>query len=228
MVKKVKGLREADLYPLVRRWLDQQGYDCGDEQTRWWEDLGPQRTRLDVIGLKSIGGRHHDDVEIVGVEVKKHEKARVADVNQTLGYRRFVDRAYFAKPGPYRPELVQEAVRFGIGLLTIDPENDDDPIKVVLTAAISAPHPEQRAQLLEKMWVGRCRLCGIYFGRYDTWDSEAKPTYVELKRQSEFRGKVEGGSPKYRPTLCAACAELLGYTKQPTATGFKWVEPQRG
>ncbi len=225
---------EKELYPLVRRWLQREGYYCGDEQVkpdgspRPWEDVGLRSTRLDVVGLKSIGGRFYDELEMVGVEVKKASKATVSHINQTLGYHRFVDRAYFAKPGDYRPELVQEAVRFGIGLLTIDTTSKKRPIRVVLSAGMNRPHPEQRAELMKRLWVTQCRLCGVFHGRYDTVDGSKAPTYVELRRTSMYRGDLEPEKPNYRPTLCNGCAPLLGFTATPVKGGFKWTPPKSG
>jgi len=233
MAKKARTFTEADLYPLVRDWLIADGYYCGDDQAgddgedRWWIDIGTKSTRLDVVGIKSIGGRNHDDVEIVGIEVKKHARATVKDINQTLGYHRFVNRAYFASPGDYHPDVVQEAVRFGIGLLSIEKASKKRPVRIVLTAGMNVPHPEQRANLMKKLWVGQCRLCGLFFERYSTWNGEKKPSYVVLKRKSRYREGIEGAAEAYEPVLCAECAPLFGYTKKEVSGGFKWVPPTR-
>lgn len=224
---------EADLYPCIRKWLQRDGYYCGDDQARddgsrrWWVDIGTRRTRLDVVGVKSIGGRHHDDIELVGVEVKKHERATIQDINQALGYRRFVDRVYFATPGPYRNEVVQEAVRFGIGLLSIDRSGKKWKVRVVLTAMVNTPHLERRAELMTKLWIGKCRLCGLFFERYATWNDEKAPSFVVLKRTSRYREAIEESTNDYEPVVCADCAPLLGYTKQEVEGGFKWVRPRR-
>lgn len=227
---------EKELYPLLHSWLRQQGYYCGDEQHNdrdaspsRWVDIGPKRNRLDVVGVKSIGGQFYDALELVGIEVKRTEKVSVKDINQALGYGRYVDRAYLASPGGFRDKVIHEAARYGLGLLTLEPDKKKRKVRVVLTAGVAQPHPEQRAELLKRLWVRQCRLCGVFFEVYDKWGDESQPTYVTMKRTSQYRQHQDGKrASNYKPVLCAECALLLGFEKVPLPEGgYRWQPPRR-
>src|SRR5579859_4377020 len=174
--------RESDLYPLILAWLDRRGYYCGGDQwirhgrrrrERPYVNLGLANTRLDVLGVRSIGSDFHDEIEIAAVEVKKSSDLSVQHLNQAAGYARYVERCYFAKPGSYSDEQIQEALRLRLGLLSLDPKGKPK-VRVVIDVGVSTPHTNLKNELLHKLWLHQCTLCRVFFFAYDYQDDDTR------------------------------------------------------
>jgi len=229
-MKRVK--RESQLYPLVRTWLERRGHHVGRDlfriarkgraRPRPWENVGLSDTRFDVIGVRSVGSPHHDEVEIVAVEVKLTNRVRVQHLNQAVGYMRFVDRAYFAFTGDYEPDVIDEARRVGIGLLAVSPSGRPK-VRVILDAALGAPHPNRRVTLLHALWIHRCALCGAYFFAFTHPDTAGprNPNWIPLKRESGLPRQPDGEG-KFEAVLCEECGPLLGYVRVKQGSGTRW------
>src|SRR5687768_3129010 len=109
---------ERDLYPKVQRWMEkQQGCFVSGINT------GISHGRIDVVGLRDIGGNLSGKAEVVSVEVKAGRQPFATAAGQAYGYTAYADRAYLADyrtaSPPFRTGEVAIASRLGIGLLAI-------------------------------------------------------------------------------------------------------------
>jgi hypothetical protein len=227
---------EKELYPVVQDWLVHEKYETGQGHRTWtgrrwhdrsWVNIGLRNTRFDLIGVRSIGSKYHDEVDVVAVEVKLEKRVRIQHLNQAVGYMRYVDRAYFAFTGEFEQELVDEARRIGLGLLQVKLGGRPS-VREILGASNCHPHTNRRLELLHSMWIHRCALCGLHFFGY-THDDEGcrKPNYVALKRARVLPRGVPGEESTFEVRLCEECAPLLGYRlcegKWKKKTLFKWT-----
>lgn len=223
----MKKYSEKHLYPLIQKWLLKKDYYCGETQTtvdgkdHQWINIGLKQTRFDVLGVKSHGGDFHEELELLAVEVKLRDNVTIRDLNQALGYRRFVDRAYFAKPGDYSGEEIAQALRSRLGLLSIFPEGKPQ-VREVLAAGISEPEQGLKSNLLHQLWISRCICCHIHFFRYRYDSKVLDPNYVLIKKSPAIR---MGRGKDMKIYVCGDCAPLLGYKKVPFGEKrFRWVK----
>ena len=62
----MKSLKEKSLYPVVERWLKRH-YRCFATGT----NTGLRYSRIDVVGIRDVGGDLSGEVESIAVEVKR-------------------------------------------------------------------------------------------------------------------------------------------------------------
>lgn len=83
--------REKSLYPLVERWLKRH-YRCFATGI----NTGLRYSRIDVVGVRDVGGDLSGEVESIVVEVKRGTEPFATASGQALGYRVYVNRIYLA------------------------------------------------------------------------------------------------------------------------------------
>src|SRR6266516_7021822 len=82
---------ETSFYPIVERWLKKQ-FGCFITAV----NKGLRHGRIDVIGVRDVGGDLSGAIETIGIEVKRGLFPFANACGQTLGYNVYVNRAYLA------------------------------------------------------------------------------------------------------------------------------------
>src|SRR6476661_7152824 len=84
-------IRESDLYPKLSRWL-RGSYGCFATK----HNLGLQHSRVDVLGIRDVGGDLSGEVETIAIEVKRGNQPFATTSGQARGYSVYADRVYLA------------------------------------------------------------------------------------------------------------------------------------
>jgi hypothetical protein len=153
---KKKRERESDLYPRLSRWL-RSSYACF--ATR--HNLGLKHSRVDVVGIRDVGGDLSGAVETIAIEVKRGTQPFATTTGQARGYTVYADRVYLAdrrREGFSRAEL-DIAGALGVGLIHIGPRS----CREVLSSPRHDPIPRMQLRVFEKMGYGRCCICQCLF-----------------------------------------------------------------
>jgi hypothetical protein len=147
--------KEETLYPIVEKFLrdPKRGLDCFEVgQRRGNIDLGI----ADVIGVRHVGGDTSNSFEVVTVEVKKNTKSFGKKVGEALGYSLFAHRCYLAARGSFNSLQKQFAAQLGVGLIEVKAHRCDE----TLAAGSHQPNEHQMLDLLKRLHLGRCCVCG--------------------------------------------------------------------
>lgn len=193
---------EHDLYPHVERWVKKH-YRC------WATGIntGLKSGRIDVVGVRDIGGDLSGKSEVVAIEVKAGTQVFTTSAGQAYGYSVMADRCYLADlrrgGSPFSPDELMIAERLGIGLLAIRGNNQVD---LVLSAPLAQPIDELRLQVLEKLGLADCSLCGTLFRRNGRGGANS---FQGVVRSSDRNGLAEaaGKNRGYMWWLTAAADE---------------------
>lgn len=147
---------ETSLYPIVEKWVEGH-FLCFKTGT----NVGLRYSRVDVIGVRDIGGDLSGDVETIAVEVKVEGSHFATTSGQTLGYNVYANRVYLAewRKEPFSQEQVDIASHLGIGLIQIRGRKCSE----VRSSPLYAPMRKLNLLLLDRMGLGRCQLCGCFF-----------------------------------------------------------------
>src|SRR4051794_14223094 len=107
---------EKTLYPLVARWMRQR-FLC----FRLAINKGLRYSRIDVLGIRDVGGDFSGEVETIAVEVKRGSTPFTNASGQALGYRVYANRVYLAdvRDEPFNQDEILIASTLGIGLIQI-------------------------------------------------------------------------------------------------------------
>jgi hypothetical protein len=151
-----ESIKEKDLYPLVEKWT-QKHFQCFKTVV----DKGLRYGRIDVFGIRDIGGDLSGEIETISVEVKKGVTPFAKACGQTLGYRVYTNRVYLAdyRVLPFNSDEIQIASNLGIGLIQIKGKT----CKEILSSPYYQPIAKLNLQLLESIAVGRCQICQSFF-----------------------------------------------------------------
>lgn len=149
-------MREKDLYPDVARWLETE-HKCFETGI----NKGLKYSRVDVVGVRDVGGDLSGEVEIIGVEVKAGRSAFATSCGQAYGYKVYANRVYLAdiREEGFSHEETQIASNLGIGLIQIKGTR----IREILSSPYYDPYANFRLRMLECLHLGTCRLCGSCF-----------------------------------------------------------------
>ena len=174
MAKKKPIKLERDLYPIVARWLETQR-KCFKVAI----NTGLRHGRIDVVGIKDVGGDLSGEIETVSIEVKRESAPFATATGQALGYKVFANRIYLAeqRPKAFSQEEVEIAGHLGVGLIRITGTKCHE--------ELSSPHyrPITRMNLLliEKLGLGVCQLCGTVFA---TGQDPKRNNYSNLHKKN--------------------------------------------
>lgn len=148
---------EKELYPLVEQWLRGSHFRCFTAAI----NKGLRHGRVDVVGVRDIGGDLSGDVEIIAIEVKKGSTPFANASGQTVGYRVYANRVYLAdvRENSFSYDEVMIASHLGIGLIEI--RNGE--CQEVLSSPCYQPLEKLRLLLLEALGLGKCQLCNSVF-----------------------------------------------------------------
>lgn len=151
-----KKLREADLYPIVERWM-RRHFHCFKTVV----DKGLRYGRIDVLGVRDVGGDLSGEVETIAIEVKKGITPFAKASGQTLGYRVYANRVYLAdlRKESFTTDEIHIASNLGIGLIEIRGRT----CREILSSPYYQPITKLNLGLLESISIGKCRICGSFF-----------------------------------------------------------------
>jgi len=155
--------RESDHYQPVENFLKRRFGCFVTDQNR-----GTKFGRVDVIGIRDIGGNLSGEIEVIGVEVKNGNQPFNTATGQAFGYSVYAERCYLAdvrnSQVPFELEEIDIASKLGVGLLAIKPNGT---VVEVLTSPQHIPLPKVRAQLINTIGYSMCVFCGSVFERSD-------------------------------------------------------------
>jgi hypothetical protein len=160
MAIKVKPIEtvllEKKYYPLVEKWMNRH-FSCFKSAT----NKGLRFGRIDVIGLRDVGGNLSGAIETIAIEVKRGSTPFANACGQTLGYSVYANRVYLAdlRSKAFSQEEVFIASHLGIGLIQIKGKQ----CKEVLSSPYYDPIIKMQLGLLEALGYGRCQLCNSVF-----------------------------------------------------------------
>ena len=151
-----KANPEKSLYPAVERWL-QKHFACFKTAV----NKGLRYGRIDVIGVRDVGGDLSGAIETIGIEVKRGSFPFSNACGQTLGYKVYVNRVYLAdlRDEGFTHDEIQIASHLGIGLVQIRGIRCTE----VLSSPFYTPIEKLSLRLLETLHLGRCQLCTSFF-----------------------------------------------------------------
>jgi hypothetical protein len=147
---------EKDFYPIVARWL-KNSKRCFKIEI----NSGLSYGRIDVYGVRDIGGDHSGEIESISVEVKRGTQPFGTASGQALGYKVYAHRVYLAdvRETGFSDDEISIANHLGIGLIQIKGSKCIE----ILTSPVYQPLTRLHMRLLENLGLGRCQLCGCCF-----------------------------------------------------------------
>ncbi len=171
----MKGvLKESTLYPIVAAWM-RRHFKCFKTES----NVGLKYSRVDVLGVRDVGGDLSGEVETIAVEVKRGLQPFATASGQALGYEVYVNRVYLADASgkPFGQNELEIANHLGIGLIQIRGRRCLE----VLSAPYHKPITRLSLALIECLALGQCRLCGTFFdigtARNKRWSRLARENY---------------------------------------------------
>lgn len=148
--------QESKLYPIVARWMRKQ-FRC----FKTGINVGLRYSRVDVLGVRDVGGDLSGEVETIAIEVKRGAEPFATASGQALGYQVYVNRVYLAdvRETTFKPSEIDIASHLGIGLVQIK----DGRCREVLSSPHHNPITRMSLELIERMALGKCQMCGSFF-----------------------------------------------------------------
>lgn len=179
MAKKKIPL-EKTYYPLVARWLKRH-FLC----FKLAINKGLRYGRIDVVGIRDIGGDLSSDVETIAVEVKRGKTPFANACGQTFGYSVYANRVYLAdlREERFSQDETFIASNLGIGLIQIKGKKCAE----VLSSPFYRPIPRMQLRLFEALRLGKCQLCDSIFqiGSPEGGNAYSNVTRENIKRAVE-------------------------------------------
>lgn len=154
--------KENDLYPIVEKWLKKKEQFCfktaKDTGLRYG---GIDYGRIDVVGVRDVGGDLSGEIETIAVEVKEGSERFTTASGQAVGYKIYANRTYLAirRDEPFLPDHINIASNLGIGLIQIGAKG----CKEVLSSPYYKPIDKANLLLLENLGFGKCQMCGCFW-----------------------------------------------------------------
>ena len=148
---------EAKLYPIVEKWMKKQ-FLCFKTAT----NTGLRHSRLDVVGVRDVGGDLSGEIETISIEVKNESEPFATSCGQALGYKIYANRVYLAdvRKDVFTNDEIRIASHLGIGLIQIQ---KNLMCKEILSSPFYAPMLSMNLLLMEKISLGKCQMCGSIF-----------------------------------------------------------------
>jgi len=180
---RVVRLNEAQYYPAVERFLRRRFHCFVTAKNR-----GTKFGRVDVVGIREIGGDLSGDVELVGVEVKRGNQPFNTATGQAFGYSVYAERCYLADlrlgSKPFTIEEMDIASKLGVGLLAISPSRQ---VTEVLSSPQHFPLLDMRRELIEKMGYSVCTICNTPFRRGEpgSWSRHVRRSLEKAYEQEK-------------------------------------------
>ena len=224
------ALGEKQYYPIVRKWLEKKGYYCGGSivdskgNPIYYQDKGTRRLRVDVAGIKNVGSRVSNEIEVVAVEVRDKRNVSIRDIQAAYTYAQYAHKCYLATTGLIDNQDKTDAQRLGIGLLQVKNHR----VIEVLNPQSKIPDYSMMLKFLNVLEVAKCSICGCFFETYIIEDDDYKSFYRLIrpkyfKSAQDYPGvdvldakeikKLKTGYRTYI-FICRTCMEEFFPTKQ--------------
>ena len=174
----MKRPKEATLYPIVARWLKRH-FRCFATGI----NTGLKYSRIDVVGVRDIGGDLSGEAETIVVEVKRGTEPFATASGQALGYQVYANRVYLAdyRNTTFTLEETHIASHLGIGLIHIKGNKCIE----VLSSPYHHPITKLNLALMEKLALGQCQLCNSLFSTGNSNNHFSNLTRENLKAAFE-------------------------------------------
>ncbi len=170
-----KAKLESEYYAFVNEWAkDHFGF------FKTAINRGLRYGRIDVLGVRDVGGDLSGEIESIAIEVKRGRTPFAVACGQTLGYRVYTNRVYLAdvRLNSFNPDEVHIASNLGIGLIQMK----DDSCLERLSSPFYTPITKLNLALMESIRLGKCSFCDSFF---DIGDEEnVKNTHSRLSREN--------------------------------------------
>lgn len=146
---------EKKLYPIVEKWMKKQFF-CFKTAI----NTGLKHGRIDVVGVRDIGGDLSGEIETISIEVKHGSEPFATACGQALGYKIYANRVYLADvTKSFSYDEIRIANHMGIGLIQIK----NGICKEILSSPTYTPMSSMNLRLLEHLALGKCQTCGSFF-----------------------------------------------------------------
>lgn len=151
------SMLEKDYYPIVEKWMIEH-FKCFETAI----NSGLKISRVDVVGVRDVGGNLSGDIETIVIEVKRGNQPFATASGQAYGYKVYGNRVYLAdiRNDGFTTDEVAIANHLGIGLIQIKSDN-------TCQEFLSSPHHKPLMKfnrlLLEQMRLGYCQFCNTVF-----------------------------------------------------------------
>lgn len=195
-------MKERSYYRPLADWLrKEKGFFTGgtfDEGGKefWFVNKGlvnrgTPGQLVDVAGVRNVGSKFQDELEVAAVEVRVGHRMKSRDLQDAMGYANLAHLCYLAHTEypsqPYR----RKASEMGLGLIHIEGRNH---FREILPARKGTPVEKDYLNFLDRLSIGRCCVCNSYFFTFSYWyDSRGRrqgSTYFELDRMRQFDWEV--------------------------------------
>ena len=166
-------MKESKLYPKVEKFVKNK-FHCFATGV----NKGTKNGRIDIIGIRDIGGDLTGKTELISVEVKAANQPFATTAGQAIGYSVYAERCYLAdlRSGkePFSQEEIAIASKLGIGLLAI--KRSGNLIEEVLSSPIHSPIDYMKHEVIEKLGYSSCTICNSIFKRAEekNWGANIK------------------------------------------------------
>lgn len=174
--------REAIHYPTVAAWLRRRR-SCFKTAI----NTGLQHSRIDVVGVRDVGGDLSGEIETISVEVKRGSAPFATATGQALGYRVYANRIYLAdvRSKPFDQNEVEIASHLGVGLIRISGNRCFEE----LSSPYYKPITRMNLLLVEKLGLAHCKLCASFF---EITPLPKKNLYANVTRENVRKAVREG------------------------------------
>lgn len=164
----ISNTKEAKLYPVVEKWM-QKHFLCFKTAI----NTGLRHGRIDVVGVRDVGGSLSGEIEIISIEVKRGTEAFATASGQALGYKIYANRVYLAdiRDDSFSHDEITIASHLGIGLIQIK----NGKCTEIISSPFYVPMISHNLSVIEKLALGKCQMCGSFFelgdlkSKYSRW-----------------------------------------------------------
>lgn len=207
-------------------------------------NTGLIHSRIDVLGVRDIGGHLSGDVETISIEVKRNSEPFATASGQALGYKIYTNRVYLAdiRDGSFTNEEIRIASHLGIGLIQIKKGKCIE----ILSSPFYVPMISHKLALLEKLALVKCQICDSFFAtgtnmmRDVPWNNLTKSSIDEAVAKGKgfvfwiheiYSRKSKVGlthiNPHYMKERRYICPECVQNFFEDIAERDKWIEKIR-
>ena len=137
--------------------------------------------RIDVFGVRDIGGDRSGEIETISVEVKGGSEPFGTASGQALGYKVYAHRVYLAdiRKNGFSEDEIAIANHLGVGLIQIK----DTKCSEILTSPFYKPLTSLHLKVIGNLGLGLCQLCGCFFEIENQVNKSSKISSINKKEQ---------------------------------------------
>lgn len=143
-------------------------------------NVGLRHSRVDILGVRDVGGILSGEIETICIEVKRGTEPFATASGQALGYSIYAQRVYLAdfRDTSFKPNELDIASHLGIGLIQLSGNKCAE----VLSSPRHNPLPAMSLELVRKLALARCQICGTFFETGSTRQNLSNVTKENVHR----------------------------------------------